>query len=163
MDKEVYMIDRLAISLWTSLFLLSSWCAAAHAGTQTVDLVRSTLQNVPDAAGTYQYEGGTLENTSGSQLGTYEIVRRTGSGTSTYNTALTTITLFLPPAATGQAPNVIIIQGAWSFNSGDFLGSVAVASNPFHWLIGSDAASTIPSGSTSKLVLTWVGSNQLKF
>jgi hypothetical protein len=155
------MTHRLRMLALTTLATLGSLCAvAAQAGTQTLELVRSTLQNVPDAAGTYQYEGGTIENTSGTQLGTYMIVRRTGSATSLYNTAATTMTLFFPATVTGGAPNVVSIEGAWSFSSGDFLGSISAASNTFHWIVGADASSTIPSGSTSKLVLTWTGSNE---
>jgi hypothetical protein len=90
------------------------------------------------------------------------IVRRTGSSTAAYLTAATTITLFLPPPSTGAAPNVITIEGAWSLTSGDFLGSVSAASNALHWIVGADAQSTIPSGTTSVMGLQWVGSNELK-
>lgn len=157
------MFNALRIPALTVLAVLGWLCAAAaQAGTQAVELVRNTLVNVPDAAGIYQYESGTLESSAAVPLGTYMIVRRTGPGTEAYNTAATTITLFFPPAVTGQAPNVVTIEGAWSFSSGDFLGSVSAASNKFHWIVGGDAASTIPSGSTSRLILTWAGSNQLQ-
>jgi hypothetical protein len=93
--------------------------------------VRSTLQNVPDAAGSYQYEGGTIQNTAGNHLGTYLIVRRTGSSTAAFNTAATTISLFFPPAESTSAPGVVTIEGSWSFSSGDFNGSVSAASQSF--------------------------------
>jgi len=148
----------------TVAFAALAWlsAAAAQAGSQTLELVRATLQNVPDAAGSYQYEGGTLENALGKSLGTYLIVRRTGSGTERFNTSATTITLFFPPAPSTNAPPVITIQGAWSFASGNFKGSVSAAAEEFHWIIGADAASTIPAGTTSKLVLSWTGSDQLQ-
>ena len=156
-------MNHRSIPALAALAGFASLCAAAaQAGTQTLDLVRSTLQNVSDPAGIYQYESGTIENTLGTHLGTYEIVRRTGSGTDSYNSAATTITLLFPPAVTSDAPPVVTLQGSWSFSSGDFKGSVSAASNAFHWIIDADAASTIPSGSTSKLVLTWTGSDQLQ-
>jgi len=141
--------------------LASLYAAGAQAGTQTLELVTSTLQNVPDVAGSYQYEGGTIESTAGKSLGTYLIVRRTGSSTSEYNTAATTITLFFPPSPSTNAPPVVTIEGSWSFSSGDFNGSVSAASNEFHWIVGADASSTMPSTSGSKLVLNWAGSGQL--
>lgn len=153
---------RARTALLGALAVLGSLCAAAvQAGTQTVDLVRSSLTNVPDAAGIYQYEGGTLENSSGGTLGTYIIVRRTEAATASFNTAATTITLFLSPASSGAAPSAVTIEGAWSFSSGDFQGSVSAASNKYHWVIGADAKSSIPTIGTSKLVLTWAGSNEL--
>jgi hypothetical protein len=156
------MIHRSLSALMASAGLASLCAAAAHAGTQTVELVRSTLQNVPDAAGTYQYEGGTIENTLGAHIGTYEIVRRTGSGTDGFNSAATTITLLFPPAISTNAPPVVTIEGSWSFSSGDFKGAVSAASEEFHWIVGADASSTMPSAPTSKLVLSWTGSNQLQ-
>lgn len=156
------MNNRSRTALLATVAVFGSLCAAAaQAGTQTVELVRSSLTNVPDAAGIYQYEGGTLENSSGGTLGTYIIVRRTEAATASFNTAATTMTLFLPPATSGAAPNVVTIEGAWSFSSGDFQGSVSAASNKFHWLVGADAASTMPTVAASKLVLTWTGSNGL--
>jgi len=154
--------NRSRTVLLATAAVLGSLCAAAvQAGTQTVELVRSSLTNVPDAAGIYQYEGGTLENSSGGTLGNYIIVRRTEAATASFNTAATTITLFLPPATSGAAPSVVTLEGAWSFSSGDFQGSVSAASNKFHWLVGADAASSMPTVSASKLVLTWAGSNEL--
>jgi hypothetical protein len=125
-----------------------------------------SLQNIPwglarGMFGAIYGEGGTLENSSGGTLGNYIIVRRTEAATASFNTAATTITLFLPPATSGAAPSVVTIEGAWSFSSGDFQGSVSAASNKFHWLVGADAASSMPTVSASKLVLTWAGSNEL--
>ncbi|HEY6922926.1 MAG TPA: hypothetical protein VI653_05625 [Steroidobacteraceae bacterium] len=150
--------------LATAVFATLAWLfvAAAQAGTQTFELVRGTLQNIPDAAGSYQYEGGTLENALGKAIGTYLIVRRTGSGAERFNTGATTITLFFPPAPSINAPPVVTIQGSWSFSSGNFKGSVSAASLEFHWIVGADAASTTLAGTTSKLVLSWIGSNQLQ-
>jgi hypothetical protein len=155
------MINR--VRQLTAVSALAALCAAAaHAGTETVELVRSTLQNVPDAAGIYQYEGGTLESSSGAELGTFLIVRRTGSSTAAYNTAATTITLFFPPTQSNGAPGNVTIEGAWSFSSGAFVGAVSASSSRFHWIVGADVSSTIPSGTTSQLVLNWVGSNTLQ-
>ena len=156
------MNRRSITALAASAGLASLYAAAAQAGTQTLELVRSTLQNVPDAAGSYQYEGGTIQNTAGSHLGTYLIVRRTGSSTAAFNTAATTISLFFPPAVSTSAPGVVTIEGSWSFSSGDFNGSVSAASQSFHWIVGADASSTIPTVANSRLVLTWIGSDQLR-
>ncbi len=132
--------------------------ASAFAGSETIMLVRSSLANDADTAGTWQYEGGAIQNTRGVGIGTYIISRRvTTAGTSTYNTAAETISLFFAPKVSTNAPNVITLEGAHSFNSGNFVGSVSAASNEYHLLIGADASATIPSANTSKLVLNWIG------
>lgn len=143
-------------------------CAGlANAGTETVTLVRSTLENVTDTGGIptdlWQYEGGAIETTAGVPIGYYTTSRRvTQSGTAAYNTAAVTTTLFFASATAGNAPNVVTLEGSWSYSSGNFAGSVSAASNKYHWLIGADAASTIPATGTSSLVLSWLGSNSLR-
>jgi hypothetical protein len=132
----------------------------AHAGGATLTLVRSSLNNVVDSNSSdlWQYEGGTVQNASGTVIGTYIANRRvTNSATSTYNAAAETATLFFTPSVSSNPPNTVTLEGAWSYSSGEFIGSVAAASNRYHWLIGADAASSYPVSGGQQLVLTWLG------
>jgi hypothetical protein len=135
----------------------------AFAGSRVLKLTRvGNLVNVDDAAGRYQYEGGTVYDSAGAAIGKYIITRRvTFNGTSTYNTAFTTISLFFSIAGTAPPQN-ITIQGAHSFNNGRFYGSVSAASNRYTWLQGADAQTVYASDTvTHTLYLYWAGSNQL--
>jgi len=146
------------------LAAVSLFSANAFAGSATLSLVRSTLSNDTDAdnGGRWQYEGGSIQ-IAGGAVGTYIIQRRiTSSGTSAYNTAGETITLFFTPATSGGLPPVITIEGAYSYNSGLVDGSVAAASTKYHWTIGDDANASVVSGTaTTKLVITWLGTDTL--
>jgi hypothetical protein len=135
----------------------------AVAGSATVYLQRASLDNDTDTAGIWQYEGGTLLSTSGASIGTYIVTRRvTTSGTSTYNTASETISLFLPPVVANSVPSVITIEGAHSYNTGAFAGSVSAASNKYTWIAGADVSGTVATTATqTKLVIIWNGSNAL--
>ena len=136
----------------------SLFCTAAYAGSVTLTLSQSSLTNDTDAAGAWQYEGGTVLNAAGSSVGTYIITRRTTTtGTLAYNTASVNATLFFAPKVAGNVPNSISIEGAWEFNNGGMDGSVSAASNKYHWLIGADAAAV----NSTAVTLTWVGSSQL--
>ncbi len=152
----------LVAALIASAFLLP---VRAFAGSATVYLVRSTLSNDADAdsGGLWQYEGGTVQNAAGKAIGTYIVERRvTTSGTQTYNTASETISMFFAPAMSGNLPPGITVEGDYSYNTGEVAGAVAAAGSKYHWIIGADADGTIVSSSPStKLVLTWVGSNGL--
>ena len=137
--------------------------ATASAGSVTLSLVRSTISNDADAdgGGLWQYEGGALQNKAGNAIGTYIIQRRiTTSGTQVYNTAGETISLFLAPSDSGGLPPVITVEGGYSYNSGAVGGSVSSASNKYHWIVGADVNGTI-AASTTKLVITWTGSDNL--
>jgi hypothetical protein len=146
------------------LAAVSLFSANAFAGSATLSLVRSTLSNDTDAdnGGLWQYEGGSIQNAAGSAVGTYILQRRvTTSGTSAYNTAGETITLFFTPATSGGLPPVITIEGAYSYNSGLMGGSVAAASTKYHWTIGYDANASVSGTAATKLVITWVGTETL--
>ena len=131
---------------------------AAHAGTAILDLKRASLTNVTDAAGLYQQEGGDVVK-SGVTVGSYVITRRvTTGGTTTLNTAATSVTLFFPVRA--GAPNNITLAGAHDFNSGDFQGSVSGASTKYSWLREADA-SYVPNGGYEQVTLSWTGASQL--
>ena len=155
-------VFSLLVSLALTLtFLLSS---AAQAGSTVLTLSRTSLTNVNDAAGTWQYEGGKIQ--SGSTLvGYYSIDRRiTTAGTSTLNTAAETITLFLATTNSGTPPRNITIQGAHSFTSGGFIGSVSAASGQYHWVIGADVSatsSTVAGTPVTTLTIGWLQSPTL--
>lgn len=134
------------------------WASQVVAGSTTLTLVRSgALVNVDDAAGRWQYEGGVVKKAS-TGIGYYAITRRVVfNGTSTYNTAMTTVELFL----NGPYHN-IVMQGSHSFSNGYFYGSTSATHNRYAFLRGGDA-SLIPTATsgTSTLYLYWNGSSQL--
>jgi hypothetical protein len=153
-------------TVFVALTMLSSMMGAgtALAGTKNLTLTRSTLSNDSDAdgGGLWQYEGGTMQS-GGTAAGTYIVSRRvTTSGTQEFNTAFETITLFFTPATSGGLPEVIVVQGAYSYNSGAFAGSVSSASSKYTWVISADASAAIVSGtSNTTLTLAWNGSKHL--
>jgi hypothetical protein len=143
--------------IMTTLLLSALFCAQAMAGSASLTLVRSTLTNVADAAGTWQYEGGVVKK-SATTVGYYAIQRRVvNGGTTPYNTAMTKVNLYL-----GNFAYNIVLEGAHSFSSGYFYGSTSAAQNKYAFLRGGDAtiASTATVG-TSTVYLYWNGSNQL--
>ena len=134
--------------------------STAYAGSTSVSLVRSELTNVDDAAGRWQHEAGNIVKNN-VVVGQYAITRRvTFGGTDVQNTAMTTVTLFFTNSST--PPHNITLQGAHSFSSGRFAGSVSAASNRYSWIQNADASigSTGTIG-TSTLVIAWAGANQL--
>jgi hypothetical protein len=153
-------------------FLAACVCAgalgstAAYAGTLTVLLNRSSLSNDadPDSNGLYQYEGGTVQNANGTAtIGHYIVTRRvTTSGTSSDNTAGETITLFFPNSTSGNVPNNITIVGAYSYNTGQFAGSVSAVSARYRPLNGDDATAAITSTpGTTKLTIDFDGGSAI--
>lgn len=147
--------------LWSTVLLAPMLCSGvATAGTVSVQLVRSSLKNVDDAAGLWQHEGGDVVK-SKDVIGQYLIVRRvTLPATSALNTAATSITLFLGTSAS-TAPSNITLQGAHNFSSGNFRGSVSGASNRYTFLQGADATYSSTASGTLTLNMSWNGSNQL--
>lgn len=151
------------------LFLIGSallapllWSGQSLAGAVALTLQRATLTNVVDAAGTWQHEGGTVLK-GATKIGDYALHRRvTTGGTIAQNTAMETITLFVNNAVVTNAPHNVTLQGAHSFNSGRFTGSVSAASNRFSWINGADAA-VVPTQTIGieTLTISWTGSNQL--
>jgi len=136
------------------LLLTVLWTAQALAGGVTLTLVRSTLNNVDDAAGRWQHEGGNIVK-GGAPVGQYAIQRRvTNGGTTAQNTAMETVTLFF--ANTGMPPQNVTLQGAHHFSNGHFAGSVSAASNKFSWIKGADAIIA-----NNVLQISWPGPNQL--
>lgn len=146
-----------------ALLASAAWSASALAGSLVLQLQRSNLTNVADAAGSWQHEGGTILK-GAAAVGRYAITRRvTTGGTTAQNTAMTTVTLFFTTGlAVGNAPENVTIQGSHGFTTGNFRGSVGAASNRYNWLQGADVtyAPTATAG-LSSLVLIWTGANQL--
>jgi hypothetical protein len=135
---------------------------AAMAASLNVLLVRATLSNDadPDSNGLYQYEGGTVQNSAGTvTIGHYIVTRRvTTSGTSADNTAGETIVLFFPSSTSGNVPNNITLQGAYSYNTGQFAGSVSAVSSRYRIFNGSDATAAITTTpGTTKLSINFDG------
>lgn len=99
----------------------------------TLMLERTVLNNVDDAAGRWQYEGGTAFE--GKRLvGHYASTKRVVFGaTDAQNTAMLTLEVFFTPQ---MPPQNIVMQGAHDFNSGGETGSVSAASASFAANIG---------------------------
>lgn len=90
--------------------------------------VRKALQNVDDAAGRWQFEGGAVMH-GREHVANYASTKRVtyqGTDQDGQNTAAVTITIFY---LGGHPPGTITLQGAHDFNSGDETGSVSAASN----------------------------------
>jgi hypothetical protein len=143
-----------------ALVIVALSSTPAFAGSVALTLVRSTLNNVDDAAGRWQHEGGTIMK-GNVEVGQYAIHRRvTWGGTDEQNTAMTTVTLFF--SGTGAPPQNVTLQGAHDYSSGRFAGSVSGASNRYNWVHDADALIS-PTGAagTSSLYIIWTASNQL--
>ena len=127
--------------------------SGANAGSVSLTLNRVALTNVVDAAGLWQYEGGTVFKGT-LQIGNYAISRRvTTGGTSAQNTAALTATIFFLGAT---SPDTITLQGAHSFSTGGVAGSVSAASSKYDWIRSATFA-----GDTKTITITWLGSNSL--
>lgn len=139
----------------------SLYAPAASATTLNMLLARATLSTDPDPDnnGLYQYEGGVIENGEGTtNIGHYIVTRRlTNSGTSADNTAAMTVTLFFPSATSGNVPNNITLEGAWSFTTGQFAGSISAVSARYRALNGLDATGLAQSGGITKLSIDYPG------
>jgi len=96
-------------------------------------LERTTLQNVDDAAGRWQFEGGSVVERD-RQVGHYASTKRVIFGaTDAQNTAMLTLEVFFTPQL---PPENIVLQGSHDFNSGKEVGSVSAASSAFATHIG---------------------------
>jgi hypothetical protein len=141
-----------------ALLLSASVATQAMAGyNNMLSLVRSTLTNVDDAAGRWQYEGGIVRKAT-TTVGYYAIQRRVVTGgTTAYNTAMTKVNLYL-----GSYAYNIVLEGAHNYSNGYFYGSTSAAQNRYAFLRGGDA-SIIPTATagTSTVYLYWNGANQL--
>ena len=101
----------------------------------TLMLERTVLNNVDDAAGRWQYEGGAVFEDK-RQVGYYASTKRVTFGaTDAQNTAMLTLEVFFTPQ---MPPQNIVMQGAHDFNSGGEIGSVSAASAAFAVHIGKE-------------------------
>jgi hypothetical protein len=141
---------RNSISTITAVLLLTA-LVPANAGTSTLTLRRSSLTNVNDAAGLWQYEAGTVL-VNNKQVGFYGATRRVMPVLTTpLNTSMYTLTLFFR----GANPNTnITFQGAWNFNPGGGIGGVSAASAPYQFL-QHDGTFSVNSGNV--LTINWTG------
>ncbi|HEX3471250.1 MAG TPA: hypothetical protein VHT28_08705 [Silvibacterium sp.] len=98
----------------------------------TYTLVRECLNNVDDAAGLWQIEGGKVLQKE-KQVANYSSVKRVSCGTQQQNTAMLWVTLFF---LKGQPPQNITLHGSHDFSSGGEIGSVSAASSAFATHIG---------------------------
>ena len=93
----------------------------------------STLTNVDDAEGRWQYDGGEVR-LGGNLVGYYARKKRVSfGGTSPLNTAAVEITLF---AIGDDPPQNLTLHGSHSFNNGEEIGSISAASSDFGFLVG---------------------------
>lgn len=142
------------------------WSTGASAGTVTLQLARSSLTSVKDAAGFNEYESGDVKKGT-AVIGQYQIVRRANipaTTTATYQyVAGASITLFLGTSA--STPNTelhnIVLTGAHGYTAGNFKGSVSSASNKYSWIIGADSGYSSAGTGLANLTINWNGSNQL--
>lgn len=135
--------------------LVAASVAPAVAGGVVLTLARTNLTNVADAAGTWQYEAGTVTR-GATPAGRYEIERRVTTGAvEAQNTAAVRLSMFLFTSASG-APENIIMMGAHSFNTGAFLGSVASTSTRYAFMRGADVSAPT-AGTSYNMTITWTG------
>jgi len=137
--------------LITVVLLLLVVVPAAQAGTSILTLKQSSLTNVPDAAGLWQYEAGTILRNN-AKVGVYGATRRVMPFlTSNGNVSMYTLTLFF----SGANPNRnVTLQGAWNFNPGGAIGGVSAASAPYQFL---QHDGTFTVNSSSVLTINWTG------
>lgn len=129
-----------------------------YAGTSNLVLRRVSLTNVPDAAGSWQFEGGTVFRGS-AQVGHWAATRRMiNGGTNTLNTSMFTLTLFFT-VGNQNPPRNVTLQGAWTFSPGGGIGGVSAASPPYAFLQHDGTFKMGPSGSpgTYNLTINWTG------
>ena len=99
----------------------------------TYTLARDCLDNVDDAAGRFQIEGGKVLDKTKKHVANYSSVKRISCGTKEQNTAMLWLTLFYIGE---KPPQNMTRHGSHDFNSGGEIGSVSAASNSFSMWIG---------------------------
>ncbi len=127
----------------------------AEAGSVVFNLKRTTLKNVDDDAGRWQYSGGEIYKGK-KKIGHYAVTRRVVfKATEAQNTAMVTMSIFF---LREKPPQNITLQGAHDFNSGIYKGSVSAASEKYDWIRN---ASFIGNTAKKTLRIEWLGSKQL--
>ena len=102
----------------------------AYAGSSVAFTLTPTTANTSatDAGGSWEYQSGTVA-TNGFAFGTYAVILRVSSGSSAYNAAAQTLTIFA--GGTNNPPESITMQGVQSYNNGISTGSVSATSPAF--------------------------------
>jgi hypothetical protein len=137
----------LAVILVTAMAIPS-----AFAGTSTLTLKRTNLINVPDAAGIWQFESGTVLLATG-QVGAFAATRRLVTGTNP-PADMFTLTLFFK----GNPPQNVTLMGSWFTSPGGGIGGVSAASTPYQFLQHDGTFVMTPIGpGTYKLTINWTG------
>jgi len=154
---EISWLKLGAVSLASILL----WSGNAFAGSVALTLVRASLINVPDAAGTTQHEAGTISK-GNTVVGNYFLSRRVDTLPGfLFNAGATHLTLFFAPKTRGSTlPESVTLDGAHDFSSGSFRGSVSAASNPYSWIRGASAAYSVPALKVETLLIVWAGNDR---
>jgi len=119
---------------WSAMtMLLVSLAPSAGAADLDLTLRRTSLANVNDGAGRWQFEGGKAIQ-GNRHVANYASIRRVVvGGTDEQNTATVSTTIFFLGR---KPPENITLQGAHDFDSGNETGSVSAASPQFSSHIG---------------------------
>jgi hypothetical protein len=113
--------------------LLMSLAQSVDAAPLDLALKRTSLTNVDDSAGRWQFEGGKVFQ-GNKQVANYASIKRVVvGGTDDQNTATASMTIFFLGK---KPPENITLQGSHDFNSGNETGSVSAASAQFSSHIG---------------------------
>jgi hypothetical protein len=124
----------LKMSLALGMSLALTLACPIQVSAAPIDLVltrTSTLTNVDDSEGLWQYDGGEV-SLGGDLVGYYARKKRVSDGV-ILNAATVEMTLFADGAS---PPQNLTLLGSHSFNSGDEIGSVSAASSDFSAFIG---------------------------
>jgi PKD repeat protein len=100
-----------------------------------LQFTRKALNNVSDASGSWQFEGGSVAQNS-EHVANYASIKRVilqGTDQDGQNTASVTTTIFFIGS---HPPDSITLVGAHDFGSGNETGSVSAASNAYAAEIG---------------------------
>jgi hypothetical protein len=141
---------RKFVLLLAVIFVTAMAIPSAFAGTSTLTLKRTNLINVPDAAGIWQFESGTVNLPTG-QVGKFSASRRFVTGASA---DMFTVTLFFK----GNPPQNVTLMGSWTTSPGGGIGGVSAASTPYQFLQHDGTFVMTPVGpGTYKLTINWTG------
>jgi len=138
MKKNMLKKSMGVFVILTLFFVFSN---QAQAASLALVIKQSSLTNVTDTAGVWQYEGGKVYITTVvdrisaiAYIGDYAITRRTiAGGTDTQNTAMLTMTIFIKGE---RPPQNITLQGSHDFSSGKYIGSVSAGSSNLSSIVG---------------------------
>lgn len=125
--------QSLVVAMLVLVGLLLLGAEIAHAQVTLTLTTTTDLTNVDDAAGRWQFDGGTV-SLGEDVVGNFARTKRVITGaTSPQNTAMLTITIFFLGE---DPPETITLQGAHSFNNGGERGSISAASAGLAGVVG---------------------------